>query len=147
MNKNKNIVCIYKTSKTNFKRDIKNNIYFIKIEKEVLTQEELEEFNKELLKIYEYQEKKKKKCSFIYDWTDAGMGYLKFMHIEAKFYKSLEDRTKEIVNSVCLISSSSFFKKMVNFCLSMYGSVIPTIIVLSMDEALEKINEFKQMNF
>jgi hypothetical protein len=131
---------IYKNSIVSFKRDKINNIIFINCLKEKFTNNEIDEYHKAYLKVYEKYEKKNLKFFIIFDLTKLGMYALTFSKSEAQFLKDIEKRTEKTVYAMCIITGSMIIKNGVNAMINLFGAIIPTKIVYSIGEAVTYLN-------
>lgn len=131
---------IYKNKIVSFKRDKVNNIIFIKCLSSEFTKEDIEEYHKAYLKVYDKYEKKGKKFFLIFDVTKLGSSVVSFYKYEGQFLKNIEDRTEKIVYAVITITDSVIIKKAIQAGCAIFGTIVPTKIVYDIEEAINEIN-------
>lgn len=131
---------IYKNSVVSFKRDKVNNIIFINCLKDSFNENQIDEYHKALLKVYDKYEQKNKKFFIIFDLTMLGMNALAFSKSEAQFLKNIEKRTEKTVYAMCIITDSIIIKNGVNAMIGIFGAIVPTKIVYNIGEAISYLN-------
>lgn len=132
---------IFKNKLVSFKRDKINDIIFINCLKKDFTSEEISDYHKAYLKMYDKFEKKDKKVFLIFDISCLGMNCIKFAKYEGEFLNTIKKRTEKIVHATCTITSSSLIKNAFNMYIKIYGDVVPSKIVYDIEEAILFINK------
>ena len=128
---------IFKNNCFVIKEDTNNNIVFMNVLQPNFEDSDVDTYEFEFIKLYNKYEESKKKFSIIYDISNLGLGSLSYAKRLAYFLKDLEKRTKKLVYSSCLITTSYGFKKTFNIFIKLLGSPIPCKLVADLNEAIE----------
>ena len=138
------IIIYYKTDKFIIKYDNINNIYLINVISSKISKDDYINYHNKILGIYNTNEIRNTKFILIIKSTNISpIKLIPFSKNEAKFFKSLEERTSKIVVCIVAITKSKIIINIVNLLVKLYGSVIPYKLVNTIDDAIIFIKKYK----